>query len=195
MSTTTQLAPSAATSSNRRVIDTKAFMAILNKRITLKPDHIGQQVVLAVQGNGQFLPKGYQYPDPSGTGMSENLFDRWIYNLRANSSLLMALPANRQLLAEAIKAESAGDMETATDLFNEYLNAVQFSFSVIDNPGSTRAKFTSGDQVKATVVEVTTARGERRIVVNDVTLKPAVVLTAATFSLSDLIGVDEDATA
>ena len=192
MAQSTQLAPSAAQSA-RRIIDTKVFMSILNKRVTLKPDHIGQQVVLAVQGNGQFLPKGYQYADPSGAGMRENLFNRWIYNLRANSSLLMQDKANRQLLAEAIKAESAGDMETATTLFNDYLNAIQLSFNVIENPGTTAVKFSSGDQVKATVAEVTTARGTRSIVVNDVRLKPAVVLTAQTFDLSDLIDVDDEA--
>ena len=183
MSQSTPVASVATQSSDARTIDTAAFMAILNKRITLKPANAGEQHTLTIQGTPQFLAKGYQYPGP--TGMTENQFDRTIYNVRANSALKMADPANRLILADAIKAESAGDMDTATELFNKYLNAVQLSFSVIERPGT--VKFVRGNQVIATVELVDTKSGAKALVLNDVSLKPAIVAAPTKFDLSDLI--------
>jgi hypothetical protein len=185
MSQSTPVASVATQSSDARVVDTALFMAILNKRITLKPANAGEQHTLTIQGNPQFLTAGYQYPDPSGTGMLENKFSRTIYNVRANSALKMADKANRALLSEAIKAESAGDMVTATELFNDYLNAVQLSFSVIERPGA--LKLSKGNQVIATVDVIDTKAGARAIVLNDVSLKPAIVAAPTKFDLSDLI--------
>lgn len=178
--------PSTGASTTRRLIDTKGFMAILNKRKTLKTTHIGAQVVLTVQGTGQFLPKGYQYAGP--TGARENMFDRTIYNLQANSQLSMLRPETKKILNEAIKAESAGDMETATDLFNEYLNAIQVSFSVIE---PSNRKFNSGDMVTAVVADVLAASGERQLVVNDVRYKAPLNVEATAFELSDLLFEEE----
>lgn len=169
-------------STTRRVIDTKGFMAILNKRKTLKTTHIGAQVVLTVQGTGQFLPKGYKYAGPAG--VTENQFDRTIYNLLANSQLSMLRPENAEILKNAIKAESAGDMDKATELFNEYLNSIQISFSVIE---PSNRKFNSGDQVTAVVAEATNAADQRQIVVNDVRYKAPVNVEATTFALADLL--------
>src|SRR5882762_5833458 len=107
--TATVTAPTATSSTNRRLIDNAGFFAILNKRKTLKLDHVGQQIILSVQGNGQFLAKGFAYTGPKGA--TENQFDRWIYNLQANSALSMQRAENKAILIEAMKAESAGDME------------------------------------------------------------------------------------
>lgn len=179
--------PSISASTTRRLIDTKGFMAILNKRKTLKTTHVGAQVVLTVQGTGQFLPKGYKYPGPSG--ITENQFDRTIYNLLANSQLSMLRPENAEILKNAIKAESAGDMEAATELFNEYLNSIQVSFSVIE---PSNRKFNSGDQVTAVVAEVANSAGVNQIVVNDVRYKAPVNVEATTFVLADLLGIDDE---
>jgi hypothetical protein len=182
----TVTAPTATTPANRRLIDTTGFFAILNKRKTIKADHIGSQIVLAVQGNGQFLAKGFTYDGPKGA--TENMFDRWIYNLQANSAYSMQRPENKAILVEAMKAEAAGDLEAATDLFNDFLNAIQVSFSVIVNPGSSPRKFESGDQVKATVEEVTNGAGVKQLVVNDVRYKAPVAVEATKFTVEDLLG-------
>lgn len=195
MATSTPLAPAASTPANgRRLIDMKSMMQILNKRKTILTTHFGQQVVLTVQGNGQFLAKGFQYPAPGGTGMTENQFDRMIYNLQANSQLSMQRPEFKAILLEAVKAESAGDTDTAHELFNDYLNKVQVSFSIIENPGGTSRRFFSGDQV-TTVIEQTVGRsGLPQLVANDVRYKAPVSIAAKSFELSDLIDiVDEPA--
>lgn len=158
-------------------------MAILNSRKTLKRDHIGQQVQLAIQGNGTFLPQGHKYTVAGSARVNE--FDRTIYNLKANSSLSMQRAENKQLLSEALKAESAGDMEKATELFNDYLNAVQVSFSVIE-PSSRR--FASGDMVTAIVAEAIGKDSDvPQLVVNDVRYKAPVTVEATKFDITELI--------
>lgn len=185
MSDTTQLAPVAATAANgRRLIDTKAMINILNKRKTVTVNHVGHQIVLTVQGDGQFLPKGFQ--SATATGITENQFDRTIYNLQANSQLSMLRKENKTILADALKAESAGDMQAAHDLFNDYLNGVQISFSVIE-PSSRR--FASGDMVTAVVDRVVSKAGLDQIVVNDVRYKAPVNIAAVKFELSDLLDI------
>lgn len=195
MASSTTLASSASTTTiGRRLIDMKSMLQILNKRKTVTTNHVGQQVVLAVQGNGQFLAKGFQYPSPDGKGMTENQFDRTIYNLQANSQLSMQRAESKAILTEALKAENAGDSATAHDLFNDYLNAVQVSFSVIENAGSTSRKFASGDQVTAVVDQTVGRSGLPQLVVNDVRYKAPVTIAAKAFDVSDLIDIDGEKT-
>lgn len=188
MSTTTTAPTSTATVPNAqpaRLIDFAGMLNILNSRLTLKPEHIGQQVLLSVMGKGQFLPAGFQYAGPMGA--TENQFNRWIYNLKANSAYSLTRKENRELLKEALKLESAGDVAGATDLYNDYLNAVQISFSVIDR-GTSPQKLAAGDMVTAIVAEVATKAGEKQIVVNDVRYKAPTQVVATKFAVTDLIG-------
>lgn len=186
MDTTNATVTAPSTPATRRLIDNAGFFSILNKRKTLKVSDIGEQTVLTVQGNGQFLAKGFTYNGPSGA--AENMFDRWIYNLQANSAYSMQRPENKAILVEAMQAEAAGDLETATDLYNDFLNAIQVSFSVIVNPGSNPRKFASGERVYATVAEVTNSAGVKQIVVNDVRYKAPVEIAATKFTVEDLLG-------
>lgn len=173
---------------NARLIDAKAFMAILNSRTTLKTTDEGTKAVLTVQGNGTFLPKGHKYS--VGTDARENMFDRTIYNLKANSQLSMLRDENKKLLASAMQAETAGNVEEASKLFNEYLNAIQVSFSVIEP--STR-KYQSGDDVKAKVAIADTKENGKQLVVNEVTYMAPVTLAKTKFDITDLIGSEEGA--
>lgn len=192
MATTTTLAPSAAPfvgSGSRRIIDSKAFTNILNRRVLIATTDVGSQLVLTVQGDGQLLPQGYEYTGRAGK--TENMFDRRIYNVQASSALSMARKENRRILAEALKAKAAGDTELATDKFNAYLNAIQVSFSVIINPGVAERRFANGDQIKGTVALVDTKAGEKQLVLESVSLKPAVVKERTKFAISDLLGEEE----
>lgn len=171
-----------STNTTQRKLDSKAFLAILNSRKTVKPTHAGMQVLLAVQGNGQFLPKGHKYS--VGGEERENEFDRTIYNAKANSAMSMTRADLRTLLADAFKAESAGDTDKASELFNAYLNGVQMSFSVIEP--STR-KFASGDAITAMIAVVETKAGEQQIVLNDVRYKAPTTVEDTKFEISDLI--------
>lgn len=173
-------------SSAKRTIDQSAFMAILNSRKTIARTHIGLQVLLAVQGTGTFLPKGHKY---TVNGKErENEFDRTIYNLRANSQISMQRDENRKLVADAMKAESAGDVDKATELYNQYLNNVQVSFSVVERGGTSR-QFASGDMVTAVVAESTNVdTGSTQLVVNDVRYKAPATIESAKFDITELVG-------
>lgn len=175
-------------STQQRQIDDKAFINILNSRKTLKISHVGLQVLLAIQGIGQFLAKGHKYT--VGGEERTNEFDRTIYNVKANSQLSMMRAENKQLLSDAMKAQAEGRPDDATALFNQYLNAVQVSFSVIE-PSS--RKFESGDMVTAVVAEVESKAGDKQIAVNDVRYKAPANVEATKFDITALIGTEEGA--
>lgn len=182
----TATAPIQYLADGRRAIDNAGFLNILNSRKTLKLAHVGEQKILSVQGTPQFLAKGFAYTGPKGA--TENQFDRYIVNVAANSAMSMQRAENKQILMEAMKAESAGDMETATDLYNDFLNAIQMSFSVIVNPGRDARKFESGDLVKATIDLVDTASGTKQIVLQSVRYMAPTVVEATKFTVTDLLG-------
>lgn len=140
-------------------IDSKIFLGIFNSRKMLTMQLIGLQIMLTVQGNGTFVP---------ANAAIGQMFDKNIYNLRANSPLSIARPENKKLLADAVKAESEGNVDDAARLFNEYLNNVQVSFNVIADSGR---RFASGDAVTGVLAEVTTKAGQKQLVLNDVRYK------------------------
>lgn len=186
--TDTKVAPSAATSSiptpGTRKVDSKLAISIINRRATLKVTDAGRLMQFIVQGGGQFLPKGHKWM--TGDVERENQFDRTIYNLKANSAI--AMQANKGLFTEALKAESAGDTDKAHDLFNEYLNAIQISFSVIDNGNGRSARFNNGSVVKAIVgTSVSALTNATSIIVDNVSEVVAEVAAKTTFSIDDLM--------
>lgn len=165
-----------------RMIDSKAAIAILNKRITVTPADAGSSLQLSIQGSGQFLAKGHKYTVAGAE--RENGFDRTIYNVRASSSLLMTLADNKRLFTDGMKAESTGDAQAAHDLFNAYLNATQLSFSVI-MPSS--RVYHSGDDIKARITSVVSLAGVTSLQLDDVSYVAPKVKLATKFEVSDLI--------
>jgi len=169
-------------SGNGRLLDQAGFIAILNKRVTVKPTDVGSSLLLQVQGQGQFLPKGHKYMR-AGTE-TENPFDRVIYNVRASSSLMMSSAIGKEILRQAVAAESAGTVDIAHDGYNAYLNFVQLSFSVIQ-PSS--RSFNAGDDIKAHIVSVTSQSGITSLQLEDVSYVAPKVAAKTTFSVSDLL--------
>lgn len=165
-----------------RLIDSKAAIAIINKRITVTPTDVGSALQFSIQGTGQFLQMGHKYTVAGEA--RENKFDRTIYNVRASSALLML--ANKSLFTDAMKAEGEGDSQKAHDLFNEYLNTVQLSFSVI-MPSS--RSFNSGDDIKARVTSVVSLAGVTSLQLDDVSYIAPKIKAATKFEVSDLIAV------
>jgi hypothetical protein len=172
-------------SSTARILSQAIFMGILNSRQTLTPAHIGSQVLLFIQGSGTFQSATEQEAKTPGQAQ---YFDKYIYNLKANSQEAMSRKENRIILSEAIKAESAGDVAKASELFNQYLNAVQVSFNVIADRGH---RFENGDQVSAIVEETDTKAGYKAIVVNNVRYKKPTAVEKMKFDLTDLIAEEE----
>jgi hypothetical protein len=141
--------------------------------------HIGTQVILTIQGKGTFLPKDESKNQP---------FDKYIYNLKANSQYAMSLQANKLLLTNAVKAESIGDVETATKLFNEYLNAIQVSFNVIADRAH---RFQDGEMCTAVVGEVDTKAGHKALTVENVRYKAPVAVEKSKLDVTSLMLDDE----
>lgn len=166
--------------SNGGLIDSKTAISIINKRITVTRTDVGSSLRLKIQGTGQFLDKGHKYT--VGGEARENMFDRTIYNLRASSAMLMA--ANKPLFTAAMKAESAGDTQKAHDLFNEFLNAVQLSFSVIE---PSNRKFNSGDNVNADIILSVSKANVESLQVDSVSYIAPTVKAATKFEVTDLL--------
>jgi|SRR5882757_242527 len=177
--------PAQSAPGTARLIDSKAAIAIINKRITVTPSDIGSSLQLSIQGTGQFLQQGHKYT--VGGEARENKFDRMIYNVRASSSLLMTMAENKKLFTDAMKAESAGDTQEAHKLFNAFLNATQLSFSVISNGTGTERKFNTGDDIKARVVNVVSQAGNSSLQLEDVSYIAPKVKLATKFEISELI--------
>lgn len=178
--TTAPVAAPASTLGTQRRLDSAGAINIINKRITVTRAHIGSSLKLQIQGTGQFLDKGHEYT--IGTDKRTNMYDRTIYNLRASSAELMKF--HKPLFTEALAAEQAGELDKAHDLFNAYLNAIQLSFSVIE---PSNKKFSSGDDVKATVALVVSQAGIESLQVEDVSYIAPTVVKATKFDVTDLI--------
>lgn len=170
-----------------RLLDSKSVMQIINSRITLKPSDIGRTIKFIIQGNGTFVPKGHEY---QANGVDRVVaFDRTIHNLRASSQLSML--RNKQLAADAMTAETAGEVEKAHDLWNAYLNKIQISITTSNNS----AAFSNGARVQGDVALVTNATGDQQLVVQRPAIVAAENATPTIFQLDDVLGEVTPATA
>lgn len=139
----------------------QSVKAIMNKRSTIPAEAENKRVKFLVQGNGNVIDvkdKDGEFVMSTIPGQEGTVLQKKIFNLRANSGLAMASDRNRQYLIEALKAEKAGDAKKADELFNQYLNSVQMSFGVL-LPSAVADKLTSGVEIAATVVKITTENG------------------------------------
>lgn len=162
-------------------IDSKTAQSIANSRKTLTPQHVGQQVLLQIVGNGNFLSAAEQETQNPG---QKAYFDKYIYNFKANSLEAIQRPESKKLLKEAFVAESEGNTEEAHKLFNEWLNAIQVSFNVIADRGH---RFQDGDMATCVVEESDTKTGHKAIVVNNVRYKAPAAVAAVKFDLTSLM--------
>jgi len=167
------------------VLDSKRAIAILNSRKTLTPAHVGQQVLLTIQGNGTYQTVDQQKERDAAAGKAAaNYFPKWIHNVKANSSEAISRAENKALFTEAMKAESLGNMDEASKLFNEWLNNTQVSFNSIDNG---RRKLQNGDAITAFVETAETKLGHMAITLNQVQYKAPEAVAAVKFDISDLM--------
>ena len=169
--------------STRTPIDAARTIAIINSRLPISRTHVGQQVMLSIQGAGTFQSAQQQEAKTPG---QKAYFDKYIYNLKANSTEAMSRPENKAILKEGMVAEANGDTATADAKFNEYLNTIQVSFNAIAREGV--RKFEDGDMVTAVVEEADTKTGHKAIVVNNVRYKAPAQVEKVKFSLTDLLG-------
>jgi hypothetical protein len=175
-------------STQKRILDFKGMQSILNSRVTIQASHVGGvKKTFTVQGKGQFFAAGSTY---TTNGVERtNAWDRTIYNLKANSKHSMNRKENKLLLRQGMIAEAQGDMETATEFYNSYLNSIQVSFSL---RGDSSLVLQPGSEVAARVEEVDTEAGDKQYVVNEVTPVAPEAIAKTKYEVSALIGDDAD---
>lgn len=163
---------------------------IMNRRALVRTVQVGKKVILMVQGNGNVIDVKTKEGEAVGSIVDGTPLQKQIFNTKANSELAMKNPRNMQLLRDAIKAEKAGELDKADELFSQYLNAVQFSFSVL-LPSPIASKLSANVEIAGQVQMVTTDNGSL------ITLDPSTIslqapeeLGKTTFSL-DAIDPDE----
>lgn len=144
---------------NGRLINSQSVKSIMSKRTLIPESAIGKRTVLTVQGNGNVIDVRNKAGEFISSVVDPNLvFQKKIFNCKAVSGIAMANPRNQQLLRDAIAAERSGDAEKASGLFNDFLNAVQLSFS-IPLPSAKADKISDGVEIAGLIEKVTTENG------------------------------------
>lgn len=177
---------------SQQLLTMKSIQSIFSKRTTvptIKAD--GPKLVFTVQGEGTTI----DVTDKAGEFVLDQdgvVLQKTIFNVRANSELALKNPLNIALLRDAIKAEKLGKAQEAHDLYNQYLNKVQISFSVFTN-SAVATKITNGVEIEARVQLITTDNGQLLTIdPSTITIKAAEFLRASTFDLEALTGMSEE---
>lgn len=182
-----------ATQTNVRLLDAKATTAIIASRAIVKSTQDGDTVRFHIQGNGNLIPVTTREGAQVMAAGTDNIpLTKTIYGVKANSHVAMLNPNNQKLLREAMQAETDGEVEEAHKLFNQYLNKIQVSFSVIHNPGRRAVQFYNQQLVEGEVRMITTENGSLITMENTRPVAVAKLAQTREFNLEDLMGLSEE---
>lgn len=182
-----------ATQTNVRLLDAKATQSIIASRAIVRATQDGDTVRFHIQGNGNLIPVTTREGAQVMAAGTDNIpLTKTIYGVKANSHIAMLNPNNQKLLREAMQAETAGEMDDASKLFNQYLNKIQVSFSVIHNPGRKTVQFYNQQLVEGEVRVITTENGSLITMENTRPVAVAKLAQTRNFELADLMGLSED---
>lgn len=143
----------------QRKLDKASVIRIMNNRLLATTAAIGRSVLFTVQGMGNEIDvknkAGEIVQSYLGGGQ---VFTKKIFNLKANSDIAMKNVRNKQFLLDAFAAEKAGDSDAASELYSQYLNSVQLSFSI---PTDSPLIYKLGDRVDvaAKLIRIDTDHG------------------------------------
>ena len=184
------------TNTSRKILLTsESALNIFNKRLAksfITRSSVGMRAVFTVSGPGNDI----DVTDGMGNLVESKaepgkVLRKRIYNVTAISEVAYNNPVVQQVFLDGLAAETAGDVEKASELFNSWLNKVSVSFNILH---PIRAEFQAlgkGDQVRGTV-KMLTPEGENTkgelITLEDVTPVAVVMLTGGPkLALNDLI--------
>jgi len=179
-------------STQQRPLNAQSVNSIMKKRATLPVSMVGKKVVMTVQGDGNVIDvknaKG-ELVLSTLAGQEGTILQKRIFNTKTNSQLALSNPRNRQWLADAAKAEKAGNAEAASELYNQFLNACQVSFGII-LPSAIADKLANGVDISATVIKVDTENGSLLTIdPSTISIKEPEVLDYGTsFDVSAFLG-------
>lgn len=167
---------------------------MISSRAIVRLSDVGQTKRFHIRGNGNIIAvttrDGAQVM--SSSNPNQPLVKK-IFNIQANSHVAMLNERNRAILREAMQAESVGDMELAHSKFNEYLNRIQVSFSVILNARGDNAEFYNKQLVEGEIELVTTDNGQLLTISNARAVRVEKLAATPAFTLSDLMGLEAPA--
>ena len=175
-------------------LDSRTVQNIIASRsiVKLQQAQLGDTVRFHIQGNGFTLP----VTDKTGAQVldrqtNQPLF-KTIYGVKANSHVAMMNPLNREILTNAMKAESVGNMDEAHTLFNQYLNKIQVSFSVVLNHNKVNPTFYDKQLVEGECQLITTENGSLITMQNVRAAAVAKLGKTPEFSLADLMSISDE---
>lgn len=173
-------------STTQRSMTSASVKAIMQKRISIPTEAVGENVKLRVQGNGNTIDVTDKSGEPvqslqqPGTVLQKKLF-----NFKANSGIALQNSRNRQLVIDGIKAEKAGDTEKAHELFNAYLNATQLSVGIL-LPSKVSENLRDGVLISADIMRVDTDNGSLLTIdPSTISIVEAKTYGATSFDLDD----------
>jgi hypothetical protein len=175
-------------------LDARTVQNIIASRSIVKQQQaqMGDTVRFHIQGNGFTIP----VMDKTGAivldRQSGQPLSKTIYGVKANSHIAMLNPVNRAILTEAMKAETDGDEEKAHTLFNQYLNKIQVSFSVILNHNRVNPVFYDKQLVEGECELITTDNGSLITMTNVRAAAVAKLGKTPEFTLEELMGISDE---
>jgi hypothetical protein len=143
-----------------RKLNLDAVKNIFNSRANVTKGLVGKRVILTVQSPGTEIEvKNKEGENVMEAGTDDTLLMKKIFNCKANSAVAIANDRNREILKSANELEKSGSIDKAHDGYNDYLNKVQLSFSVLSTQ-SIFNKIQQGCEVAGQVQLISTENGE-----------------------------------
>jgi hypothetical protein len=195
-----QTTQTSSMNTTQRSMTSALVKAIMQKRVLIPADAVGQRVKVLVQGNGNII----DVKDKDGKTVESitqpgTVLQKKIFNARANSGLAMQNERTRSYLIQGLAAEKAGgklvgtigdkaDTEfTAHDYFNAYLNSVQISFGIL-LPSNIADQVSAGTEIAGSVVKINTDNGSLLTFdPSTISIVEAKQYGATTFNLEDFL--------
>lgn len=179
--------------SNRLQLTAQIAQSMIASRAIVRLTDVGATRRFHIRGNGNIIAVMTKDMKPA-IGSDGQPLNKVIYNIKANSHVAMLNPRNQEILRTAAAAEKEGDEEAAHNAYNDYLNKVQVSFSVILNPGRRNVSFYDGQLVEGEIELVTTDNGQLLTIANPRAVAIEKLSATPTFTLTDLMGIEEKKT-
>jgi hypothetical protein len=167
---------------------------LIASRALLRNSQIGETVRFHIVGNGTLIPVKTKDGAQVMSANDGSPLYKTIYNVKANSQLAIQNDRNKEILKGAFETEQSGDDMAAHAAYNDYLNKIQVSFSVINNPGRVGVQFYDKQLVEGEVELITTERGQLLTITNVRPVAVEKLKAMPAFSLADLMGLDEKKT-
>lgn len=173
---------------NRTLLSSASVAAIMNKRTPVSDSHIGQKVVLTVQGRGNVIDVINKAGELVVSTTTGEILQKKIFNCKASSRMALKNERNRAIFAEGMAFEKAGDTQSADSCFVDFLNKTQLSFSVL-LPSAVADVLDNGVDIAAKVQLIETENGSTLTLdPSTIAVKHATVITdSVNFNIEDFM--------